>query len=369
MFRSFALFILAFVACAAILEAKETIKIGVILPLSGQQSQNGEDLQDALLMKQKELKGQTTKFDYQLFFEDDAMTPRMAAEAAQKLINIDHVDMILSFSGSGIAVSPIAESKKIIHIGMSFSPAVARGFYCFDNFPKPAPIATLMIEFCKAAGYQNVAILGQHQAGTDATEDAFKAMTPAAKINIVTLQKFARPERDFRVALLKIREKNPDVVLVDAFDPEAMIILQQMHDIAFQIPITSMGNWGTFHDEAFYNRPYVEALPNRSFIQNFQRLYKRQSAYYSGIIYDSFGMLTHVCEECDGSRHPSNTVIAGKLRNIRNYPGVMGDLSPDSYGWFNIPAVLVIQIPEGRRQITLAEAVHLARVQNPASSH
>ena len=55
------------------LGAKEVIKIGAILPLSGSLARSGEDLRDVLLMSADEQKQLDLKYDYKIIFEDDVL--------------------------------------------------------------------------------------------------------------------------------------------------------------------------------------------------------------------------------------------------------------------------------------------------------
>ena len=63
------------------------IKIGVILPLSGNVSAYGEDVRDALLFANENLAG--GKFEF--IFEDDHCNGKEAVTAAAKLISQDKI--------------------------------------------------------------------------------------------------------------------------------------------------------------------------------------------------------------------------------------------------------------------------------------
>ena len=91
------------VACGEKTEApkentKPVVKIGVILPLSGNNSAMGEASKKAMLMAIADNTKQSNKYNYEIIFEDNQMITSKTAVIANKLININKVDVIsLSF--------------------------------------------------------------------------------------------------------------------------------------------------------------------------------------------------------------------------------------------------------------------------------
>jgi len=117
-------------------QEKKTIKIGVILPLTGGQANLGQSAHKAVLLAQEKLG--KTKYNYEIIIEDDALDPKLTSNAANKLVNVDKVDALISFtSGSGNIVAPIATENKILHIGIGTDPAIAKGEYNFLHWTTP----------------------------------------------------------------------------------------------------------------------------------------------------------------------------------------------------------------------------------------
>ncbi len=94
---------------------KSVIKIGVVATLDGPGAIFGKSAVKAIQMAQNEM-GDIDK-KYSLIIEDDNGNAAKSASAAQKLINIDKVDAIISISSlAGNAVKPIAESSSVPHV-------------------------------------------------------------------------------------------------------------------------------------------------------------------------------------------------------------------------------------------------------------
>src|ERR1700744_4436963 len=109
--------LIALLAIAA--QAKETIKIGIVLPLTGNMAQTGEMGRKGALMCINE-RASSAKFDYKLIFEDDEFVFSRTAMAIKKLKNFDHADVIVTMWGYGsdIALPYLADKPDIIHLNV-----------------------------------------------------------------------------------------------------------------------------------------------------------------------------------------------------------------------------------------------------------
>ena len=120
------------------------IKIGLILPLTGDAADIGQAQKNAVELALEQLKDS----NIQLIFEDDRLQTNDAVTAAQKLVNVDKVDAIIgpSWSGAALAVAPIAESSKTLLISPTAStPSLtSAGDYIFRVYPTDdAPVKML----------------------------------------------------------------------------------------------------------------------------------------------------------------------------------------------------------------------------------
>ena len=82
------------------------LKVGVILPLTGDLSITGEKMYQGVQLAQAELE----KDGVQFVVEDSHSKPTDAVSAAQKLLNVDKVDVIVGTYSPDetIAVAPVA---------------------------------------------------------------------------------------------------------------------------------------------------------------------------------------------------------------------------------------------------------------------
>lgn len=108
----------------------ETIKIGYFGPFTGPvATTSGEDVGNGwklAVSKRPTIAGKQVE----VIYEDDACDPKKAASAANKLISVDKVKILINgvCSGSMIAVMPIAENAKaILFTPVSTSPKITDG--------------------------------------------------------------------------------------------------------------------------------------------------------------------------------------------------------------------------------------------------
>ena len=101
-----------------------------------------------------------TKFNYQFIYEDDQFKPEEAANTANKLIDVDKVNAIVSFgSPTGNVVSPIAEENDVIHFGIASDLTIAKGDYNFIDWTPPYKETDLLVsEFEKGASRRSLCL-------------------------------------------------------------------------------------------------------------------------------------------------------------------------------------------------------------------
>ena len=124
---------LSLVACDSEKSDKPVVKIGVMLPLSGENAEFGENSRYAIDFAIQDHKDSPIKF--KVIIEDDMFTSAKAAVIANKFINVDKVDAVVStFSHVGSVVSPIADKAKVLHISLSNAANIAEGDLNFTDW-------------------------------------------------------------------------------------------------------------------------------------------------------------------------------------------------------------------------------------------
>jgi branched-chain amino acid transport system substrate-binding protein len=328
--------LLVFAACATqptgkvVQETKQTVKIGAILPLSGENAQLGAWAKEGIELAMREVNAQSTTYTYEVIYEDDEFTSKGAATAANKLISMDNVDVIVSFASSqGNAIKPIAAQGKAIHFGVASDPNVADGEYNFIHWTPPAAEAKKFLEKAQSHGVKRLALIGLNHQGVIAIEDEVVKQAPEYGISIVYREHLNGGTTDFRTQLLKLQEQKPDLVMPLFFDPEIGLMLKQYKDMAIAAPIASIEVPGIVKDPSIFDGAWFvnAAGGDAKFAAKFETAYGSQPQMTAANMYDIVKITVDAYETAGrtGQKPPSSAIVQ-HIKQLSDYEGALGKL-------------------------------------------
>lgn len=208
--------------------SEDKIKIGFVIQLTGEWGHLGKDVQDMILATHKKM---PNKDSYELIFEDYGFDPKKAAMAANKLINIDKVDAVISlFSNAGFVVGPIAEKSKTPHICIDNVKAVADGEYNFVHGAMEEKVTALLANEIKSKGNDSATIFIMKDPWT---ENLIKPLVPnleKAGVELLDVFRYNPSEKDFRMMISKSMAKNPDTYILMTFEPTMSVLIKQFRE-------------------------------------------------------------------------------------------------------------------------------------------
>ncbi len=229
----FAAIVLAAVLAAQAVAA-DPIKIGVYLPLTGDNAFGGQlELEGVQLAHKQFPEVLGRKVD--LVVVDNKSDKVEAANAVTRLIELEKVNGIIGTYGSSLAMAGGEERAGIPVIGTSCTnPLVTQGkkYYfraCFIDPYQGAGAATYAI---KNRGYKKAALL------TDVSNDYavglsnfFRRSFSRLGGEIVSSMNYQSGDQDFTAQLTEIISKNPDVVFMPAYFAQGSIIMKQAREL------------------------------------------------------------------------------------------------------------------------------------------
>ena len=329
---------------------QQTVKIGVIMPLTGDLAFVGQTVKNSIEMAVSELNN--TKYKYEVIYEDDALNPKLTATAAQKLTAIDHVDALVSLSsGSGNVVAPIAKDNKIIHIGIASDGTIADDKYNFLHYTSPSQEAKAWIAEAQRRGYKRIAILTVNQQGEIAIADQVKQNATGTNISVVYESIFNFGDTDFRTTLLKAQQANPDIYMLLAFSPEIDLLYKQLKEQGITATVSSIECFELSNNPGqFEGLWYVNAADSsNTFINAYTTKYGKAPAFAAGNGYDILNMLVYSYETAgtDPSVKPTNEQVSHVLQSLHDFHGALGTLSTGTDGIVKSPASVRI-IKDGK---------------------
>ncbi len=310
---------------------RETFRIGMVADLTGNYAFIGQGMKNAMLLAKDKLRG--NRYNYELLFEDDQADPKLSASAASKLINVDRVDAIVSIEASaGHIISALATENNIIHFGITTVKSVAEGDNNFIHWTPPVEQARVLAGEFQKRNIRRVAIFKSR-----ALEDwsmyvqELRRIIKDTDIRIVTEQTFQAGRKDFRSMIAEARQKQPDIYVLLCSTPALEILAKQIREAGIKTPLTSIEAFeGTQEAALFEGYWYVSsAEPTAGFVNAYKQKYGRTPPLCSGNAYDIFNLIVNAVERAgsSSSKKPSAEKISKALRNIKNFPGALGNLT------------------------------------------
>jgi branched-chain amino acid transport system substrate-binding protein len=230
------------------LAAEKTLDIGVSDALTGGAAVYGLPQANAVQMAAEEINaaggievGDDT-YTLNVIAYDDKANPTEASNAVRKLLDRDGVKFILGFCCSG-ATGAVASFIEYEDAVMLVGNAAERSITTREipNLVRTRPPAdytgAAAGTFVANKGHKRVAVLGALDVGFYASYvDAFEKELNAAGGEIITREAFGLKDRDMTPQLTKIREQDPDAILVVGYVEPAAFIYRQAVELGIDVP-------------------------------------------------------------------------------------------------------------------------------------
>lgn len=235
--RIFALCLIMLMAFAGkAFAADDTVRIGVFLPLTGQNAFGGQLELEGVQMAFKEV-GTILGKKIELFVVDNKSDKVESANAVKRLIDKEKVHAIIGTYGSSLAMAggEVSEKAGIPQVGTSCTnPLVTQGKkyifrVCFIDPYQGAGAATYAI---KSLGLKKAALLvdvaNDYSVGL---ANYFKKSFGKLGGEIVTTLNYQSGDQDFTAQLTKIISQKPDVLFIPSYFAEGAIIMKQAQEL------------------------------------------------------------------------------------------------------------------------------------------
>lgn len=317
----------------------EPIKIGVILPLTGEIARYGEEMKRGIELAIE--KNKETRME--VFYEDHKFDAKEGISAYQKLKNINEVKIMIIATGPvALATSPLANNDQILQMAI----AATSPKYTSENdftFRVTARAEAEDKELAKVIfpRYKNVGLLYVNSEFGLGHYGSFKSESEKLKGNIVVEENYLADDTDFRTQLLKIKSKNPEAVFLISTAKSAGIILKQAKELGIKtqffgmralqsqdlISIAGETANGILYTYSF--DPQSENQEIKVFVEKYKTKYNEVPTSYVAEGYDALDLIIKAVKEC---KEVDTTCMKTKLTEIKDYPGILGLLTFDKNG-------------------------------------
>lgn len=325
---------------------EETIRIGAILPLSGDLAVYGKSLQNGMDLSLDEFKKNNIDGKkVQIIYEDSKADPKLAISSFEKLSSIDKCKIVLGgFSSSEVlSIAPTAEKNKIVLISpTASSPSITNaGDYIFRITPSDTFDGEIMAKFAfYNLNLRNVAILFTNNDYGLGIANVFRNRFEKFGGNVVIEKIFESGTKDFKTQLISIKEKIPDGLYIIAAS-ELGNILKQKTELALNVKVFTVGLAenpkvieiaGKGADNVFYSYPSFQVNSDDSIVKKFVSDYKVKYGNEPDVL-GAYGYdLLNITLLALKNNLESSEKIKNALYNIKDYQGVTGLTSFDQKG-------------------------------------
>ncbi len=323
----------------------ETIKMGLLVPLTGPAAADGTSalysVQIALDQVNKD--GGVLGKQIELVYYDDRADAKEAVALAYKLIEQDKIAAFVagSYSLPTRAVAPIFQEEQIpLVAAYAIHPDVTTaGDFCFRN-------GFLGFVEGKAAGFASHKLLGAKTVALLTSDNDFgRTLVTGFKeyvdkyapdLKIVSEQAYPFSEKDYKPYLSKIKELNPDVIFASGYYFQTGPLLRQARELGIESKI--LGEEGADSPklveiageaaEGFYIVTNFDRDDPRPVVQNFLKEFRGRHKFEPDMVgasaYDAFMIIVNAMKTAgttDGK--PVRDAIAATV-GYDGLTGVMG---------------------------------------------
>jgi branched-chain amino acid transport system substrate-binding protein len=198
--------------------AQETVKIGLVLPMTGQQASTGKQIDAAVKLYQAQHGNMVAGKKIEVILKDDTTVPDITKRLATELVTNDKVAFLAGFgvTPSAMSTAPVATQAKVPEIVMAAgtssiteaSPFIARTSFTLAQSSVP------MADWAFKNGIKKVVTLvSDYGPGIDA-EKSFSDKFKADGGTIVENLRIPMRSPDFSPVLQKVADTKPDALFV-----------------------------------------------------------------------------------------------------------------------------------------------------------
>lgn len=350
---------------------QNTVKIGVIAPLTGSQAAFGEALKNGYLIALDEInaKGGVLGKRLELDFYDDQSKPDQAVQGVSKLVDQDRMPLILgSYSSeSTMAMIPAVTHRQvplIIPIAVADNLLDSKSPWIFRLGASTTDYARATVAFLKDnGGPKTMAIVYEN---TNFGQSSLKAMTAVAQvggIKLVAVEPYEAKSPDYRAVLQRVKRANPEVIYFCSYLLDATTLMRQSQEIDLDPRYYTSAGTGFAIAEfptskgagknAEYTFTVMQWLPearwagSKEFDAEYFRRYNAHPTHHPMSAYATLQVAAHAIND---AKSLNSAMIRDAIRNVNLTMTPFGPIKFDASGQNQHP-LMITQVQGGQFRI------------------
>lgn len=309
----------------------DKIKVGVLMPLTGDIAFLGQSFTNAILMNVD-----TTKVE--LFIQDTQGEPKVAVNILNQMIATKNIDVAISLKPAvSESINPILEAKSIPHFVFAFSPEITKANNVIKQYPSSDNEVLNYLDYAKRNNKSNIVFL--RHIFPDA-ELAFKTIVEPTSKEMglkVTDVPFDLSTKDFNNLAAKVKSLNPDLIVVQSLSYNFLNIVRSFYNANLLDKMLGDLNFGDLYtydfdtvkemnNIPFLGLSYVLTNKYKEFEEEYFQKYGDKPNIFAAYPYDVMTIINNL----DKSGMTKNDIIKYYQDNIIN--GITGRMWYDPQG-------------------------------------
>ena len=352
--------------------AKETIKIGAILGVTGPAANLGgpEARTLEMLVQEVNKKGGIKGNPVELIIKDSGASPEKAISFAKQLIDEDKVFAIIgpSTSGETMKIKTLAEDGKTILLSCAAAEAIVKpvGKYVFKTPQNDSHAVRKIYDQMKKAGISKIGVVSSNTGFGKAGKEQLEKLAPEYGITIVANEVYDKEATDLTAVVTKLKAAGVQAFVNWSIEPAQAIVIKNARQIGLEIPI--------FQSHGFGNIQYAkaagpaaegvifpagrllvaESLPASNkqkavlvkYKRDYETRYHEDASTFGGHAYDAFTMLVKAIETAGLDKEKVRTAI----EDTQGFVGTAGifNFSAQDHNGLAIDAFEMLTVKNGK---------------------
>ncbi len=344
--------------------SRDVAKIGVFLPLTGENAENGLQIKNAVELYVKQYNAGEHPHTIQLVIRDDRGEPKTATNIAREFSQDDDIiGVVGSFtSTSSMAAAPIYAKAGIPQISPTSSHPDFTGLakYAFRGTPTQAIEASLIADYVRNKLHdETAAVVYRQDDWGHSASSVFEKSFKEEGGKILAAEAVAPDARDLRTLVTSFKEKNPASVYVALHYSSAAVLAQRMQASGWHPDVITATSLYThqlvelagadmvegWHVPAFFfaesSSPVV-----KHFVAAFTEAYGQKPNAFGAVGYDSIAMIGAALDKLDTMGAAGRKSLGDALYTVQ-VQGATGLMKFDSHGDVQKP-ITWLRIHDGK---------------------
>jgi branched-chain amino acid transport system substrate-binding protein len=365
--------ILLLAGCRKEAGTSNNVKIGVITSLTGSMSAFGQAHKAGYQIALEEInaKGGINGKPVELSFYDDQSKPDQAVQGVSKLVDQDHVKLILgSYSSESTrAIVPVVTQKQIPLImptSVADNVVETGSQWVFRICAGSGSYATATLDFLKNNG--NPKTLAIVYESTNFGQSNYKSMTTAAQaagMNLVDSEAYQASSPDYKALLQRVKSKNPEVIYFASYLLDAGTLMRQSEQVnlnpkyytsagtgfaaaEFPSETKGAGKYAEYTISVSQWLPSAKWKGSKEFDEKYTKLTGGHPAYHAMEAYAALLVAAEALKKTGAD--PTPTAIRDAIHNIDIPETPFGPIKFDARGQ-NAHPLLITQVQGGQYEV------------------